>query len=235
MRRLPTYIPGLDSHLGGGPPEGSLIVVVGGPGTGKTLLVLQSLYSAALTGETSIYFTFDETPQNVGWYAESFGWRIGALQKEKKFFIYYLSEQEYERFRPDRLDSLKERLGYVIEATGAQRVAIDSMSMISYYLARSMSLSTELELKAAVQPLVRTLSGLAKKYKLLFYVTMHPDDPARSIYEALSDGVFELRYYKDISGSEQRGIRVPKLRATPHPLGYMGLWIERHGLEIEVI
>ncbi len=41
MRRLKTGVPQLDVILGGGLPVGSLIVVAGAPGVGKTILAQQ--------------------------------------------------------------------------------------------------------------------------------------------------------------------------------------------------
>ena len=233
MRRLPTYIPGLDAQISGGPPEGSLVLVRGEPGTGKTILVLQSLYSAALQGEPGIFFTFDETPQNLAWYSATFGWNIGALQQEKRFYIYYLSEAEYERFRPDRVDTLKQRLEYIIKSTGAKRVAIDSMTTISHYLINALGISTDLQLRSAMLPVIKTLNELAKSLNILLYIVIHPSDPAAPVYEALSDGVFDLIYYKDIGGITQRGLKITKLRSTKHPLDVLGVWIEKHGMEVE--
>jgi len=233
VRRVPTYIPGLDAQISGGPPEGSLILVRGEPGTGKTILVLQSLYNAALQGEPGIYFTFDETPQNLAWYSATFGWNIGAMQREKRFYIYYLSEAEYERFRPDRVDTLKQRLEYIIKSTGAKRVAIDSMTTISHYLVNALGISSELQLRSAMLPVVRAFNEIAKSLNVILYVVIHPSDPAAPVYEALSDGVFDLVYYKDIGGITQRGLRITKLRSTKHPLDVLGVWIDKDGMDVE--
>lgn len=44
---LPTQVPGLDTILGGGIPVGSLIMLVGAPGTGKTILIQQLCFAWA--------------------------------------------------------------------------------------------------------------------------------------------------------------------------------------------
>jgi len=233
MKRVPTYIHGLDGQIEGGPPEGSIILVRGGPGTGKTVFVLQSLYYAALHDEPSIYFTFNEAPQNITWYSATFGWNIGALQKDRKFYIYHLSESEYERFHPDRVDTLRQRLEYIIKSVGAKRLAIDSMTTISYYLLGALGINNGLQLCPAVLPVVRTLNDIAKSLNVLIYMVASPSDPANPIYEALADGVFDLFHYKDVGGITQKGLRITKLRSTRHPIDTLSVWIDKNGMEVE--
>jgi len=222
MQRIPTGILSLDHVLEGGPPAGSLISIVGGPGSGKTLLVLQSLYSSALEGGVSIYFPFDETPQNIQWYAERFSWDIGRLQREKKFYIYYLSHSEYDRFKPELISSLRERLEYIIKSTKATRLAFDSLTTISLFLDNA----------SHVRTVLKTLSEIAKKTGTLIYVTFHPSDPARLVYEMVSDGIIQLETYEDVGGVVQRGIRIVKMRATKHPLDRLPLWVDEDGITV---
>ncbi|MDQ3068074.1 MAG: AAA family ATPase, partial [Actinomycetota bacterium] len=47
MKRLETGVPELDLILGGGVPVGSLVVLAGAPGTGKTILATQICFAAA--------------------------------------------------------------------------------------------------------------------------------------------------------------------------------------------
>lgn len=49
--------PTLDALLGGGFPSGSVNVIAGEPGSGKTIFALQMLFTAARQGKKSIYFT----------------------------------------------------------------------------------------------------------------------------------------------------------------------------------
>jgi circadian clock protein KaiC len=57
LRRLPTGVPGLDDVLGGGLPELSFNLVVGGPGSGKTTLVHQIMFANATPERPGLYFT----------------------------------------------------------------------------------------------------------------------------------------------------------------------------------
>src|ERR687888_32222 len=57
ITRLPTGVPGLDEVLGGGLPEYSFTLVAGAPGTGKTTLAHQLLFSLASPERRALYFS----------------------------------------------------------------------------------------------------------------------------------------------------------------------------------
>src|SRR3954454_4651494 len=53
----PTGIPGLDQILGGGMLRRGMVCIVGGPGTGKTVMAQQIAFTAARTGKPALYFS----------------------------------------------------------------------------------------------------------------------------------------------------------------------------------
>ena len=57
IRRLPTGVPGLDEVLGGGLPEFSFNLIAGAPGSGKTTLAHQIMFSLATPQRPALYFT----------------------------------------------------------------------------------------------------------------------------------------------------------------------------------
>src|SRR5438105_1159289 len=57
ITRLPTGVPGLDEVLGGGLPEYSFTLLAGAPGTGKTTLAHQLLFSLASPERRALYFS----------------------------------------------------------------------------------------------------------------------------------------------------------------------------------
>jgi circadian clock protein KaiC len=60
--RFATGIPNLDLVLGGGLLRGTIVMVVGPPGSGKTILGQQIAFRAASRGEVALYFTgYSET------------------------------------------------------------------------------------------------------------------------------------------------------------------------------
>ncbi len=57
IRCLPTGVPGLDNLLGGGLPEFSFNVIAGTPGSGKTTLAHQIMFSLASPDNRALFFT----------------------------------------------------------------------------------------------------------------------------------------------------------------------------------
>ena len=58
---LPTGIAGLDLVLGGGVTHPALVVIIGNPGAGKTILASQVIFNAAHRGtKTLVFTTFSE-------------------------------------------------------------------------------------------------------------------------------------------------------------------------------
>lgn len=57
IRRLPTGVPGLDDLLGGGLPEFSFNLIAGTPGSGKTTLAHQIMFSLAAPDYRALFFT----------------------------------------------------------------------------------------------------------------------------------------------------------------------------------
>ena len=57
QERLPTGIPGLDAVLRGGLPPGGVYLVVGRPGTGKTILASQCCFAHVAAGGRAVYLT----------------------------------------------------------------------------------------------------------------------------------------------------------------------------------
>src|SRR5919202_6181511 len=53
----PTGVPGLDAILGGGMLRRGMVCVIGGPGTGKTVLAQQLAFAAAQAGQSALYFS----------------------------------------------------------------------------------------------------------------------------------------------------------------------------------
>ena len=80
--RIATGIPRLDAMLGGrGFFRGSSILLTGTPGTGKTIVAANFAHTAALRGERALFFSFEESPNQIIRNMHSIGLHMEPLLK----------------------------------------------------------------------------------------------------------------------------------------------------------
>ncbi|NOS69243.1 MAG: circadian clock protein KaiC [Verrucomicrobia bacterium] len=80
--RIATGIPRLDAMLGGkGFFRGSSILLTGTPGTGKTIVAANFAQAAARRGERVLFFSFEESPDQIIRNMHSIGLRLDPLVK----------------------------------------------------------------------------------------------------------------------------------------------------------
>jgi len=78
--RIATGIPKLDAMLGGqGFFRGSSILLTGTPGTGKTIIAANFAQAACRRGERVLFFSFEESPNQIMRNMHSIGLRLGPL------------------------------------------------------------------------------------------------------------------------------------------------------------
>ena len=65
MERITTGIQNLDQTIEGGFKKGSINLVEGGPGSGKSIFGMQYLVNGIKKGENGVYITFEEEQDNV--------------------------------------------------------------------------------------------------------------------------------------------------------------------------
>lgn len=83
--RTLTGIPGLDELLNGGIPRGRVVLIVGGPGTGKTILCAQFLVNGIQKyGENGLIVTLDESKAHICSEMAKFGWNLAELEQANK-------------------------------------------------------------------------------------------------------------------------------------------------------
>ena len=65
MQAIPTHVEGLDRALGGGVPDGNIVLVAGGPGTMKSTLVYSILHGNAQNGIPGLFVSLEQDAQDV--------------------------------------------------------------------------------------------------------------------------------------------------------------------------
>ncbi len=79
LQKLKTHVPGFDDLMTEGIPEGSAILLEGGPGSGKTLFGLTMLYKACLEGHKVLYMSFEEPERRLVDHMKDFGFEPDTL------------------------------------------------------------------------------------------------------------------------------------------------------------
>ena len=130
-RLVSTGVGGLDAILGGGITPQSTVLVSGNPGTGKSLLGIQYLYTGVREfDERGVYVSFEEDAEDIRAAAESIGFesfdeyvddgRIVVLDKRQLLGDGDLSET---------IDRILETVG----DGGFDRLVLDSLSMFKLF------------------------------------------------------------------------------------------------------
>ena len=106
--RVLTGIPGLEEMLNGGFPRGRVILLVGGPGTGKTIFSSQFIFSGIEKhNENGVYVSLDESQHHYLKEMSAFGWNLEKEQygitKNNCFTIRYLQCCDYPAYRISRI------------------------------------------------------------------------------------------------------------------------------------
>ena len=95
LQRIKTDIPGFDNAIDGGLVKNSLIMISGGPGSGKTIFCLQYIYNGIVnSNEPGLIVTFDEDIESLKADAQLFGWDFDQLEQKNR--CVFLSFKPYE-------------------------------------------------------------------------------------------------------------------------------------------
>lgn len=123
-QRLPFNIAGLDEMLKGGLLSTSMTVLLGVPGSGKTLLSLHFLAAGAAAGEAGLYFGFYETPPRIIEKADQVGLRFSRhVERGLLHFAWHPPlEQPLDQLAADLLDAVRRHQ--------VRRVVIDGLNSL---------------------------------------------------------------------------------------------------------
>ncbi len=85
--RVSSGVKNLDLILEGGFIKNSTNMVVGPPGSGKTIFSMQFLVDGASKGEPGVFVTFQENKRKLRTEMMRFGWDLTELRREKKIRV----------------------------------------------------------------------------------------------------------------------------------------------------
>ena len=185
--RLPTGLAEFDRVLGGGLVTGSISLIGGEPGIGKSTLLLQA--AAALSARVPVlYATGEESVRQVGLRAQRLGLAAGTLQ--------LLAETSVERVVDQAVTA------------GARVLIIDSIQTMTSATAESAAGSVS-QLRECAAQLVAHAKGRGAAVLLIGHVTKEGLIAGPRLLEHMVDAVL---YFESDSGSRYRVIRAVKNR-----------------------
>jgi circadian clock protein KaiC len=111
-------------------PSGRTTLVLGGPGSGKTVFALQTLVSGALAGQAGIFVSFDSRPRQLVEDGATFGWDLAMLEKEKLIFLDARVRPELVKAGHFDLTGMLAGLRAVATELGATSIVFDSFDVL---------------------------------------------------------------------------------------------------------
>jgi circadian clock protein KaiC len=217
-KRIKTEIKGLDNLIGGGLIPGSVMLITGKAGAGKTIFCAQYIYNGAVAGEPGLFITTEETPEKIRKDVFNFGWDISELEKEKKFVILEMG--------PMRLAEMEAVIKEAKKKYKIQRCVIDSLSVFALYFEKPFAARKRL------YSIFKVLTDLS----ITTIVTAEiPEDSEKlsrlGLAEFMGDGVIVLQYLP--MGREfKRALQVRKMRMSDHSKNIHPFRITKKGIEV---
>ncbi len=240
-KKIDTGISGLDELVGGGFPERRVILVIGGPGTGKTIMCSQFLYKGMYENqENGVFVSLDESKDHFYSEMRKFGWDFRKAEEERKFAfvdatrmsrVAMLKEELYKeesrslRGKHLSIDKLIEDLQAKIQQVNAKRVVVDTLAALTYRF------PDPIERRTAIVDLIESLADLGVTSLVsteLGYLGLERNALEE---EFLVHGVIMMQTLFS-GGTTTRAIQVEKMREAKVNPSLVPYSIDQDGIEI---
>ena len=230
-KKAPTGIIGFDEMTRGGLPRGRTTLLVGGPGSGKTLFALQFLqHGVRDCKEPGIFVAFEETSQRIIGNSEGFNWKLEELVQRKE--LYFMDAQpspELIQLGNFDLKGMLAALSALAKSMGAQRIVFDALDIILALLPNAEAKRREVYrlhewlLGSGLTGLITAKSGEEENAPLI--------QQSFSFMQFMVDCSVKLNHRVSM-GVSQRNLRVQKFRGSSFDESESPFIISGNGFEV---
>lgn len=204
--RLSLGLPEFDLMLSGGLLKGSVTLIAGAPGTGKTLISLQFMLEGARRGEKGLLIGFRESPRQLMDKMHSFGLDLETPVEEGLIKIVH-------RVPIDLLvDEIFAEMVQEIQTFKPARLVMDSVAEVEYAITEERRRRTVM---TCVAEFVRAHGATALSLRELSQVAGPELDFSDSPLALLGENLILLRYV-EFRSELYRILSILKMRDTEH-------------------
>jgi len=237
IERVRSGIPGLDEMLNGGIPKGRVILVVGGPGTGKTIFCTQFLINGIKQyGDPGLFISLDETDYHLKRELASFNWDIAQLERDKMWALVDLSPfghmaKEIKRSkialgkREFTLEKAIDDIKRGVKSIGAKRIVIDTMNSLTYQFPDS------LQRRAVILALMEVFVSTGVTTLMTAELRTSGLEREIQLEEYLAHGVIIMQTLQ-VGKAATRVLQIEKMRETPIDTQMRPYRINEKGIEV---
>lgn len=226
VEKRATGIEGLDAMTGGGLPAGRPCLLVGEPGSGKTLLALNILANGLARGEAGIFVAFEESADEVLANSAAFPWGLAGHAGERLALIDARPPDDVEASGGFDLQGLLAGLRAEAARSGARWVVLDGIDQLLELLPGTES---------AVGEMRRLMRGLADAGMTVLVTAKRAAEGGQPHYmaalEYLVPTVIQLGA-RVVEHRLNRKLRIAKYRGSGHATDEVTLVMAGDGLRL---
>lgn len=223
--RISTGLPGLDELIEGGFKRGSINLVCGGAGSGKTTFAVQFIIEGLKHGESCLYITFEEKREKLFQDVRDFGWDLEKYEQDGIF--------KFLEYSPEQIKRLLVEGGGTIDAIvtkmQTKRLVIDSISSFALLFQDESSLK---ESSLALFEMISRWGCTALLTSQATESSTGGDLVLTSQMQFEVDSIIILYHYKQ-KGVRKRALEILKMRGTKTPEKTVKLSVTSKGLVVD--
>jgi circadian clock protein KaiC len=232
--RITTGVINLDNKVEGGFVEGTMNLITGKTGTGKTAFCSNFIREGARKGEPGVYVTTEERQEDILEDINSmFGWDFDSLAEQDKVRVLSIKPvfpskdmDNLSRVVRSYISDLLDQVNEAIEEIDADRVVIDSVSLVQMFI------QDEYMSRVALSSLMNNLREAGVTAVLIGSIPETSEGLSKQgIIEYLVDTVILLEFVP-VAEDYNRTLKIRKMRRTDHETDIFPFEVTADGLKV---